>query len=521
MPMIKNRHRNIIQICFVLFCVVTMLFFYWFQSKYDKENDVVSDISIKVLNEKLHISWVVPSKTKIENIKIDIDDNGKTIKSISVASNKEIYEIDNLETNKKYLLIISAIYEDGSLKEVERKDYLYYDEESLPDLPTFYIDTKTGLDPTTSYMESPFASTGWGGTSYDNEYLKATMEYRAFGKKIESKLKIRARGNTSSLDDKKPYKIVLDNPLDLTNSGSDYSHKKWILLNTGETLDDYLGEVISKEVGVEWVTHGIYVNLILNGDYKGIYTLVEPVGQDTSRGLVSKNGIIFENDAFFWNSNWCYFKLYGQIDEMGYTFKYPNIESSDDERIFEVYKYMQKFVDLLTCNDENAWDYGDLDNFVSYMIAKDLTVNGDAGGTNIYYYIEDFYSDNQGKRKIKIGPLWDFETLADINMNGEKYINSAYSSQHDVTYLPFVDNEEFKEAYWEKWEELSGDILDKIYTSLDELCSEQGDAINQSRYLNSLRWSDGSYQTLEDEVDLAKVWLIKQVEFLNEEMENR
>ena len=268
------------------------------------------------------------------------------------------------------------------------------------------------------------------------------------------------------------------------------------------------------------MAHGIYVNLILNGDYKGIYTLIEPVSQSTSRGLVGEDGTIFENDPYFWNCNGVYFRLNNQMIVMAYTFKYPKMVSAKDERLTEVHEYLQEFVDLLEENNEDAWSYADLDNFTSYMIAKDLIVDSDVRGSNIYYYVEHFYADN--KSKIKIGPLWDFEWLAIIETSqDEKYTKNGYCTQHYVDYLPFVDNKEFIEAYWDKWEELSANILDNIYSSLDDLYINQGEAINESRYLNSLRWSDGSYETIEDEMSLAKDWLYRQVEFLNNEMENR
>ena len=104
---------------------------------------------------------------------------------------------------------------------------------------------------------------------------------------------------------------------------------------------------------------------------------------------------------------------------------------------------------------------------------------------------------------------------------GSQYSYNGYSSQHYIDFLPFVENKEFIEAYWDKWEDLSVNILDDIYSSLDDLYINQGEAINESRYLNSLRWSDGSYETIEEEISLAKDWLYKQVEFLNNEMENR
>ena len=510
-----KKTRNIFQYILLILCFIGIIFLVDTQNKIDKDNDVISNIKVHTKDESIEISWNVPSKTNITNTIIEIKDiNGNIVDSYTIKANKESFIYKDGEINNCYLITLSTSYKDGSIREIETNKRLYLDLDNLPDLPIMYIDTKSGDDPTAEYLTFNGPT-----TSINNDYEEASMNYIAFGNNINSKLKIKIRGNGTSTKDKKPYKIVLDNPLDLTNSGKNYSHSEWILLNTGDTLNNFLGETISSKSNVEWVTHGIYINLILNGDYKGIYTLMEPVSQSTSRGLVDEDGTIFENDLFYWNCNGIYFRLNNQLQYMAYTFKYPKMSSQKDVRLTEVHEYLQEFVDLLEANDEEAWDYADLDNFTSYMIAKDLILDGDTNGSNMYYYVKDFYSDN--KTKIKAGPLWDFEKLARAEYSGEKYKNNNYSPQHSTERLPFVDNKEFIEAYFDKWEDLSVDILDNIYSSLDDLYNKQGEAINESRYLNSLRWSDGSYEAIEDEISLAKDWLGRQVEFLNNEMENR
>ena len=515
-----KKTRIIFQYILLSLCLIGVIFLICTQNKIDDKNDVISNIKVHTKDEAIEISWNIPSKTNITNTIIEIKDiNENIVDSYTIKANEESFIYKDGEINNCYLITLSASYKDGSKREIETDKRLYLDLDNLPDLPTMYIDTKSGDDPTADYITP---NKYWGTTSTNAKYEKASMNYVAFGNNINSKLKIKIRGNFSSIEEKKPYKIVLDNPIDLTNSGKDYSHSEWVLLNSGDTLNNFLGETIAKESNVEWVTHGIYVNLILNGDYKGIYTLMEPVSQSASRGIVSEDGVIFENDLYFWNSDNIYFRLDNQYGT-AYTFKYPKMNSSKDERLIKVHEYMQEFVDSLNENDEKAWEYADLDNFASYMIAKDLTSNSDSTGTNIFYYVNNFYSDN--KTEIKIGPLWDFDGFAcstgDKYIYGKKYENNAYSSQHYIDFLPFVENKEFIEAYWDKWEDLSVNILDDIYSSLDDLYINQGEAINESRYLNSLRWSDGSYETIEEEMYLAKDWLYRQAEFLNNEMENR
>ena len=507
----SSRHRKITQNIFLLLCLMGIIVFAVLQNKVDLKNDVLSNISIKTTDESITITWNVPTKTNITKVLIEIKDNNeRIIKEVNVLPTSKKYKYNDGELNNSYIVTVNSLHKDGTKIENCSEKRLFLDLDDLPDLPTMNIATKSGNDPTANYIEAKEGL--WGTTSIDNEYEKGTMTYAAFGKNIESKLKIKIRGNTSSLGDKKPYKIVLDNALDLTNSGSEYVHKEWVLLNTGTTLNNFLGEVIGKYTDVEWVPHEIYINVFLNGDYKGIYTLCEAVSQESSHNLVSKNGYIIENDAYFWNANWIYFKLYDQIEQMGYTFKYPDIKSSEDTRIEEVYHYMQNAVDLSNENNQSAWECVDLNSVVSFMLARDLTNNYDAGGTNIYYFLNNFDSNSEDKM-LKMGPLWDFDSA----FRGSNYTNEhGFSEQHNSVYIPFVDNGDFKQNYIEKWYEISDGTLDYINDSLDELYKNQREAINQSRYLNSLRWTDGTYRSLEEEINLAKKWLSDQVNWLNE-----
>ena len=107
------------------------------------------------------------------------------------------------------------------------------------------------------------------------------------------------RGNTTARAKKKPYKIKLQKKADLLLRGDDekYGDKDWLLI-LDESLSAKTGFKLNELAGMQWTPSYQYVNLILNGEYKGLYMLCESVERNKSCRLnVDKSGYIFEYDA--------------------------------------------------------------------------------------------------------------------------------------------------------------------------------------------------------------------------------
>jgi len=69
----------------------------------------------------------------------------------------------------------------------------------------------------------------------------------------------------------------------------------------------------------------IFVNVLLNGDYRGIYMLSEAVNcnPDCRIDVDKEADYIFEWDAYWWNEDLYFESLYGNK----YTFKHPDTEA--------------------------------------------------------------------------------------------------------------------------------------------------------------------------------------------------
>lgn len=250
-----------------------------------------------------------------------------------------------------------------------------------------------------------------GATLANAEYLPGEMVMSGRGiKRISMPINIRVRGNTSSIvQDKKSYKILLNDTYDLLGRDSGYSCKEWVLLNNGRNLNTYIGNYVGVLCEMEWQPQMIFVNVMLNGDWKGCYCLTEAVTLESACGLISETGYIFENDAYWWNSEGAYFKTEKQIYQLGYTFKYPKIRNKDEAVALALKNYMQEFEDRILSGDVSYQHYIDEESYISWILARDIIGNGGGGGSNMYFYKYDFDVNNPTSSKVKMGTLWNFD----------------------------------------------------------------------------------------------------------------
>lgn len=133
-------------------------------------------------------------------------------------------------------------------------------------LPVIYVNTenKQALTSKEDYI---------GG----NLKIQGNTQYNTANTTLyDGSMKIRGRGNTTWGYDKKPYKVKLDEKMDLFGFGK---NKHWVLLAnyTDEShMRNMLSYNLSGEMGMPYM-QSVHVDLILNGEYKGTYQFCEQV----------------------------------------------------------------------------------------------------------------------------------------------------------------------------------------------------------------------------------------------------
>lgn len=155
-----------------------------------------------------------------------------------------------------------------------------------------------------------------------------------------SGVQVSLRGNQSALTDKKAYKLKLQKKADLLLRGDKtYNDKQWALIKDEESnlisLNSLVGFKVGELAGLQWLPQLEYVNVVMNGDYKGVYMLMESVKEGSRRLDVSKDsGYIIEYDSYWWNEDLCLEEgRWYYYAPMRYTFKYPDADDITQEQI--------------------------------------------------------------------------------------------------------------------------------------------------------------------------------------------
>ena len=521
MPLIFNS-KKCVRTSLLTFCLLASILLLFRAISIDKANDILSNVRMTSEDSHIKVQWSLPLINNSDGFRLTVSD-GQNILSVDLPSYMRNYSFTDGIHGTRYQVTLTELYKDGTSGESFSKDLLFLNYDELPDFPLINIKTNVSEDPYTDIIHAPDGL--WGSSTINNEYLDGTMNYICNGGgPFSSKLKIRIRGNTSSVADKKSYKLVLKNPEDLLLQGQKHADKEWLLLNTGTALNNYVGEYLSDACDMNWIARGTLVNVILNGDWKGLYYLSESVKKSSARGNVSNSGYIFENDAYWWKPDTVYFKLDGQIDQTGYTFKYPNdLISSDDVRVIRLQKHMQSIVDKICSQDNAVFDYIDSDSFIGWVMVRDLMLTGDGGGSNMYYYIYDLDEKNPTHYKLHMGPVWDFDAGMQGSPESWWYQDmDHWSAQHEASWLYYdslFQMPAFRKLYKQKWDEISPHLASDFTENLESFYHEYGDAIEKSRALDAARWDDESHKALRDEITFDESlinyrikWISKQIE---------
>lgn len=368
-----------------------------------------------------------------------------------------------------------------------------------PALPLLSIETEGGEFPTCSVVMPPEGCVGTGIT--DAEYVKGHLVMTLCGDTLldtgpyvedESGMRIKVRGNSSGTSMfQKPYKVKLSRKFDmLCRGGDDYREKDWnlLMINTGNpglasgqsNILNVLGFAVSRTVGMEWTPGWTLVNVVMNGRYMGMYYLTDAVERGDRRVDIDKTGYLVENDAYWWNED-VSFKTPHQPYAMGYTFKYPDADDVDEATTERIRGYLTCFEEALYAGGDVA-EWIDVDSWARWILAHDILASGDDAGSNMYIYKDDFDEEAPTASKLKMGPLWDFDSafrdVADRN---------AWSALHEGTFFYFPQlflHPCFVEAYRAAWSEVRPVLADSVAAAFGELSRTYGEAYAQSMELH-------------------------------------
>ncbi len=384
------------------------------------------------------------------------------------------------------------------------------------DLPLIVINTINEEEPTCDLADTPEGCIGntitnatkVPGRMYiilGNDTLYDSKDYQD----DKSGLTIKIRGNSSAYFAlKKSYKIKLQKKADLLCRGNDavYKDKDWVLLREDESLTNCMtGFCVAKIMNFTWIPNYEYVNVVMNGIYRGIYLLAESVkrNSDCRIDVDENSGYIIENDPYWWNED----LYFNSSFALNYTFKYPDSDDVTEEQL----KYIQKAIDVaeISLDDGTYTEYIDVNSFANWCLTHDLLGTYDEAGSNIFLSKYDSTSNS----KFKMETPWDFDTIEQCQNDWANVHNSIAFFYYKLfnSYNP-----EFILIYKSLWEEKGDSVICKIIEKLDSFeHSALATAIDYYSPLDK-KIDFLNYATISEQIEESKQWFSHRKEWLDD-----
>lgn len=288
-------------------------------------------------------------------------------------------------------------------------------------LPVLYIQTENNA-PITSKEDYINA------TYYlDN---KGLSDYQSIGSKVQPlNMEIRGRGNYTWRDfDKKPYRIKLADKQPLL--GMTKSKHFALLAHADDNkgfMRNAIGFQLSKLIGIIWTPTAKPLEVVLNGDYIGLYFLTETIRVDKDRvniveqedeatdPMAITGGWLVEIDNYREDPQIIITEGDYYNTETAFTYKTPEVLSSAQEQFLR--EEMER-INTLVYGDKNSdelWKYLDMEALARFYIVQELTDNYESFHGSCYLYREM----GEGE-KWYFGPVWDFGSA--FNRDKSQYI---------------------------------------------------------------------------------------------------
>lgn len=233
------------------------------------------------------------------------------------------------------------------------------------------------------------------------------------GSVLSDSCSFKVRGNTTAMTfiEKKAYTFKFEKKKEVLGLGKG---KKWALLANAfdpTMLRTDLAFSLAEELGLSYTSDRRFVEVFLDGSYRGCYELVEPVQQAKDRvdiDIESNNGMkdfLLEYEA--------------QREEEGVSYFTVNglrfIASEPDEPTEEQLAYITDTMSAITDTMKNGTREEieaviDVPSFAAFYLLNEYLKTFDFDMSSVFFYYKD--------GKLYAGPAWDYD-MSTGNINSD------------------------------------------------------------------------------------------------------
>lgn len=354
-------------------------------------------------------------------------------------------------------------------------------------VPVVYLTTDSGKDITSKeeYVTGTIYVDAKGIAGYEN----------AGSASAPLVTELKGRGNwTWNGFDKKPYRIKMDKKASLLNLTTDKSFN--LLAHADDNygfIRNTAGFALSRYFGLNYTPTQEPVELFLNGDYKGLYFLVDHIKVSSNRVQIEEQednetnaenitgGWLLEIDNYSEDPHITIKKGCNDPfgEEMWFTYKSP------EELSYQQEAYITNFLTKTTCaiysedKTSTEWEkYIDMDTLVNYYLVYEIMGNREGFHGSCY-----MHKDRGADTKLIFGPVWDFgNSLWDMS---DTFIYEEYP--YGIKWIDEIAKyPRFQTAVRKRWKEKRGELMAYLIQEVDAFIAK----INNASQCDCKKWPE-------------------------------
>lgn len=309
---------------------------------------------------------------------------------------------------------------------------------------------------------------------------------------LETCARIRIRGNTSRLFDKKGYLLNITEEDYQTNQDVEMmgmaAHHEWAL--HGPYMDkslirNYMWYNIAGEI-MDYAPNVRFCEVIINGEYQGLYVMTETITNGNDCRLNMTN-----NDDNMVEISYCLrldrgssnpiknvdtFSTYTYRNQHVLDIVYPGANNLTSDRVAFITNDFSDFEKSLYSYDYDTgpyawWNEMDNDSFAEYFIINEFICNYEVGARSTY-----IYKDLRGQYKMCV---WDLNTCCDNMVTSEPM---QFEMQTLPWYYMLFKDDRFVQHVIDYYHELRATYLSEAYLNryIDDVVTYLGPAIDRN-----------------------------------------
>lgn len=357
-------------------------------------------------------------------------------------------------------------------------------------LPVLFINTEGHRDIVSKEKEDYLHADWW----IDNMGITG---YESIGSaQAPLGMQIKGRGNfTWTNCDKKSYRLKLDEKHSLLGMTS---NRHWVLkanaFNWKGKIEDALPFEIGRRMNMSWIPSIHPIEVVLNGQYIGLYFLYEKIRVGTNRVNIIEQkdketdpqkitgGWLLEIDNYKEPDNITFTE--GNGKPFWVTPQSPEVMSAEQR------EYITQFLlaanDAIYCADKGntQWEqYIDIDSLAVYYIVQEAVDNLEAFSGSCF-----MYKQRGNSTKLIFGPLWDCDHVfyrLSHNQNFDKFIYEDIPANWYSRWIneiaKFPHFQERVRYHWKRFYE-------QVYPTMDAYMDDFVAKVEQAGNADFVRW---------------------------------